>query len=131
MSGRCQKRAEKALRTLIAISTGLLLGAATLLLTSRFGVLALALPIFGVVVLRRSGLAVGAGLLISLGLGYVWAIAAANERCAEFNRQPNASCQTYGTDDQFVLAWAVAALGVVLAVLTLARARHVPRAARA
>jgi hypothetical protein len=119
------------LRTLIAIATGLLLGAATLLLTSRFGVLALALPIFGVAVLRRSGLAVGAGLLVSLGLAYIWAIAAANERCAQFNRQPNASCQTYGTDEQFVLACAVAALGVILAAFTLARERRVARAARA
>jgi hypothetical protein len=111
-------------RTLIAISTGLVLGALTLLLTSRFGVFALALPILGIALLGRSGLAAGGGLLVSLGIGYLWAITAANERCAEFNRQPNASCQTYGTDEQLLLAGAVAALGVLLAAFALARERR-------
>jgi hypothetical protein len=107
--------------TLIAASTGLLLGAVTLLLTLRIGVFALALPIFGIAVLRRSGLAVGGGILVSFGLGWVWAIASANGRCAEFNLQPNASCQTYGTDEQFILAGSIAALGALLAVFALAR----------
>jgi hypothetical protein len=129
--GRYQERAEKVLqRTLMAIATGLLLGAATLLLTVRLGVVALALPIFGIAVLRRSGLAVGAGVLVSFGLGYIWAIAAANERCAEFNRQPNAGCQTYGTDEQFILASCVAALGLLLAVFALARQRRQAKGAR-
>jgi hypothetical protein len=58
---------------------------------------------------------------VSFGLGYIWAIAAANERCAEFNRQPNAGRQTYGIDEQFILASCVAALGLLLAVFALAR----------
>jgi hypothetical protein len=115
--------------TLIAVSTGLLLGAVTLLLTLRIGVFALALPIFGIAVLRRSGLAIGGGILVSFGLGWVWAIASANERCAEFNRQPNAGCQTYGTDEQFILAGCIAALGVLLAAFALAREQR-PRQGR-
>jgi hypothetical protein len=113
--------------TLIAISAGLVLGAVTLLLTLRLGRLALLLPIVGIALLRRSGLAVGGGILVSFGLGFIWTIAAANERCAEFNRQPNASCETYGTGEQFILAGCVAALGALLAAFTLAREARLGR----
>lgn len=113
------------LPTLSAIATGLVLGAATLLLALRVGVFALALPILGIALVRRSGLvAAGGGLLISIGVGYLWATAAAIERCAEFNRQPNAGCQTYGTDDQLILAAAIALLGLLLAAFALARERR-------
>jgi hypothetical protein len=125
-----QGRAERPTRaTLIAISTGLLLGAVTLLLAMRLGVLALALPVVGIAVLPRRGLAVGAGVLVLFGLGYIWAIAAANEWCADFNRQPNASCQTYGTDEQLVLAGCVATLGALLAAFVLAREARLRRSA--
>jgi hypothetical protein len=113
--------------TLIAIATGLSLGAVTLLLALRLGRIALLLPILGIALLRRSGLAVGGGILVSFGLGYVFTIAAANERCAEFNRQPNASCETYGTEEQLILAGCVAALGLLLAAFALARAGRLPQ----
>ena len=110
--------------TLIATFTGVALGAATLLLTLRLGVLALALPILAIAVLRRTGLAVAAGLLVAFGLGYIWAIVAANERCAEFNRQPNAGCQSFGTEESLILAGCIAALGLVLAAFSRARERR-------
>jgi hypothetical protein len=109
---------------LIATSTGVALGAVTLLLTVRVGVLAVALPIFAIAVLRRSGLAVAAGLLVAFGLGYIWTIIAASERCADFNRQPNAGCQSFGTEESLILAGCIAALGLVLAAFTLARERR-------
>ena len=128
MSGRYQERGEKALRrTLTAIATGLVLGAVTWLLTLRIGVFALALPIVGIALLHRSGVAAGAGLLISIGLGSLWATTAAVERCAEFNRRPNAGCQTYGTDEQLILAGAIAALGLLLAGFALVRKRRAGR----
>ena len=109
---------------MIAVFTGVVLGAVTLLLTLRLGVLAIVLPICAIAVVRRRGLAVGGGLLLAFGLGFVWTIAAANERCAEFNRQPNAGCQTFGTEEQFILAGSVAILGTVLAALALVRERR-------
>ena len=52
------------------------------------------------------------------------AIVAANERCAEFNRQPNAGCQSFGTEESLILAGCIAALGLALAAFSLARERR-------
>ena len=110
--------------TLVAIATGLVLGAVTLFVAVRLGVLAMALPIVAVAILHRKGVAVSAGLLTAFGVAYFWATVAAANRCAEFNRQPNAGCQSFGVTESLILAAGIAALGALLAMFVLVRQRR-------
>jgi hypothetical protein len=78
-----------------------------------------------VATLRSEGRALSGGLLISLGLWWVYFVRGPVERCDLMNRQPGGSCAIYGTNEQLALAGCVAVVGALLVALAvrLERAR--------
>lgn len=103
---------------------GFIAGLAALVIMDCMFLLGIAAVV--VVALLRPRPAAAAG--VAWGAGFLIVLWQAAERCAVFNRQPNASC-TSGDNSPFaILGIAVLALGLLLTVYTVRRARGIAAA---
>ena len=110
--------------TLGTALAGLVLGAVAVPLAmaafAPLGFLVFA-ALVGLAALRRESRALAGGLLVALGLWWVYFVRQAVDRCDAFNRQPGGSCAIYGTEEQLVLAGCVVLVGVLLVAIALGR----------
>lgn len=83
----------------------------------------LGIALFGLTAFIQPRPAAMAGACVAWGAGFVVAMWLSEERCAQFNRQPNASC-TMGDNTVFAIAGlAVLVVGVALTVYAGVRLR--------
>ncbi|HAF11188.1 MAG TPA: hypothetical protein DCK98_14050 [Chloroflexi bacterium] len=100
---------------------GLVGGVIALAVTDIIFPLGIAMVV-GIALLRPRPVAAG-GACVAWGAGFAGALWLASERCAEFNRQPNAGC-TMGDNTPFLtVGLAVLVLGLLLTSYAAARAR--------
>jgi hypothetical protein len=100
---------------------GFISGVAALIVTDVMFVLGVALV--ALTAMLRPRPAAAAGVCVAWGGGFLFVLRQAAERCAEFDRRPNAGC-TMGDNSPFlIVGLAVLALGVVLTLYAVVRAR--------
>jgi hypothetical protein len=102
---------------------GFIAGLATVVVTEFLFTLGIAMMV--VVSLLRPRPAAAGGACVAWGGAFLIAMWQAADRCAAFNRQPNASC-TMGDNTPFaIVGVAVLALGLALSAYAILRARMV------
>jgi uncharacterized membrane protein (DUF485 family) len=114
-------RRSSSRRLIFAWVVGLIGGAEALVITIFVFPLGIALVVLTAFIRPRPAALAGAS--VAWGAGFIVAMKQAADRCAEINRQPNASC-TMGDNTPFAaVGIAVFVVGVLLTIYVLGRAR--------